>query len=394
MAAVDSSGGRLWDVVVVGAGPAGATAARVAARAGCDVLLLERAAVPRYKTCGGGLIGCSQAFLPPGLDVVVRDEIDAVTFGWRGRRERTVGSTAGMRCRMVFRAELDAALTAVAAEAGAVLRDRTSVAAVEDGNGEVAVRTGGGERIRARAVVGADGSAGRVGRHVGVSCEQVDLALEVEVPVGSHESARWRGRMLMEWGPLPGSFGWVFPKGDVCTAGVVAARGEGAATKAYMQEFLERHGLAHQTPLHDTGHLTRCRRPGSPLTRGRTLVAGDAAGLCDPWSREGISFALRSGSWAGTAAADIARAEDPAELARARAGYTRAVRSTLEAEMLASRKVMDVFTRRPGVVHTALTAVPPVWRRVDSYLGGDTTIPALLGTPVARAALKAAGLFA
>jgi hypothetical protein len=46
------------------------------------------------------------------------------------------------------------------------------------------------------------------------------------------------------------------------------------------------------------------------------------------------------------------------------------------------------------VVHTALTAVPPVWRGVDSYLGGDTTIPALLGTPVARVAIKAAGLFA
>src|SRR4051794_35818466 len=83
----DRFGGRLWDVVVVGAGPAGATSARVAAKASCDVLLLERAAVPRYKTCGGGLIGCSQAFLPAGLDVAVRDEIDAVTFGWRGRRE-------------------------------------------------------------------------------------------------------------------------------------------------------------------------------------------------------------------------------------------------------------------------------------------------------------------
>jgi flavin-dependent dehydrogenase len=175
-------------VVVVGAGPAGATSARVAAKSGCDVLLLERAAVPRYKTCGGGLIGCSQAFLPTGLDVAVRDEIDAVTFGWRGRRERTVASTAGARCKMVFRAELDAALTGIAADAGAVVRDRTSVVALEDGAGEVIVRVGGGERIRARAVVGADGSAGRVGRHVGVRCEQVDLALEVEVPVDAHES--------------------------------------------------------------------------------------------------------------------------------------------------------------------------------------------------------------
>ncbi|MFE9749397.1 geranylgeranyl reductase family protein [Saccharothrix saharensis] len=380
--------GHLWDVVVVGAGPAGTTAARVAAASGCDVLLVERAAVPRYKTCGGGLIGCAQASLPPGLGVTVHDEIDAVTFTLRGRRARTLDSTAGVRLKMVFRDDLDAALTKVAADAGVVVRDRTTVAALEDAAGEVVVRVGGGGRIRARAVVGADGSASRVGRHVGVRCEQVDLALEVEVVVEPRDAGKWRGRMLMEWGPLPGSFGWVFPKGDICTAGVVAARGQGEATKAYLRDFLRRHGLADRTPLHDTGHLTRCRRPDSPLTRGRTLVAGDAAGLCDPWSREGISFALRSGALAGEAAVGIARAQHPEDLERSRLGYTGAVRSVLEAEMLASRQVMNLFTRRPGVLHTALTAVPPVWRRVDSYLGGDTTIPALLDTRAARAAIK------
>jgi geranylgeranyl reductase family protein len=378
-----------WDVVVVGAGPAGASAARVAAEAGCRVLLLERAAVPRYKTCGGGLIGCSQAFLPDGLGVEVHDEIDAVTFGLGGRRVRTLDSTRGVRCKMVFRDELDAALTRLAAEAGANVRDRAAVTRIEDGDGVVDLRTASGERVRTRALVGADGSASRVGRYIGVRCEQVDLALEVEVPVDRRTASRWRGRMLMEWGPLPGSFGWVFPKGDICTAGVVAAKGQGDATKAYLREFLVRHGLAHLTPLHDTGHLTRCRRPGSPLARHRVLVAGDAAGLGDPWSREGISFALRSGTWAGEAAARIARADDEHGLDRARNGYTAEVRATLEAEMRASRRIMDVFTRRPGLFHTALTGVPPVWRGVDSYLGGRTTIPALVGTPAARVALKA-----
>ncbi|MEV6907451.1 geranylgeranyl reductase family protein [Amycolatopsis sp. NPDC051071] len=380
---------RTWDVVVVGAGPAGASAARVAAEAGCRVLLLERATIPRYKTCGGGLIGCAQAFLPDGLAVEVRDEIEAVTFGLGGRRTRTLDSRVGVRCRMVFRDELDAALTRVAAEAGATVRDGTAVTRIEDGEGVVTLRTAAGDLLGARAVVGADGSASRVGRHVGVRCEQVDLALEVEVPVSTSTSSQWRGRMLMEWGPLPGSFGWVFPKGDICTAGVVAAKGQGDATKTYLREFLQRHRFDHLRPLHDTGHLTRCRHPDSPLARHRTLVAGDAAGLGDPWSREGISFALRSGTWAGEAAARVARAEDAPGLAHAREGYVTAVRSTLEPEMRASRRIMDVFTRRPGLFHTALTGVPSVWRGVDSYLGGRTTIPELVGTPAARVALKA-----
>ena len=379
----------VWDVVVVGAGPCGASAARAAAEAGCRVLLLERAAIPRYKTCGGGLIGCSQGVLPPGLDVTVHDEIEAVTFGMRGRWQRTMGSSGAPRVKMVFRNEFDAALTRAAAEAGATVRDRTPVLAVEDELGVVAVRTGAGDLVRTRALVGADGSASRVGRHVGVRCEQVDLALEVEVPVDHEVMSRWRGRMLMEWGPLPGSFGWLFPKGDICTAGVVAAKGQGEATKAYLREFLGRLGLDRTTPLHDTGHLTRCRTQDSPLARHRVLVAGDAAGLCDPWSREGISFALRSGLLSGEAAVLVARAGNAEELARARNGYTTAIRTTLGTEMRASRLIMDVFTRRPGVLHAALTAVPPVWRRVDSYLSGATTIPELLGTRTARAALRA-----
>lgn len=218
------------------------------------------------------------------------------------------------------------------------------------------------------------------------------VALEVEVPVGPREGAArpdadgvGAAARLVRVGP---------PQGGRLHGGCGRRPRAGCATKAYLREFLARHGLAHRTPPHDTGHLTRCRRPDSPLARGRTVVAGDAAALCDPWSREGVSFALRSGSWAGAAAADIARADDPADLARARDTYADAVRSTLAAEMAASRQIMNVFTRRPGVVHTALTAVPPVWRRVDAYLGGDTTIPAPLGTPIARTALRAVVLFA
>jgi flavin-dependent dehydrogenase len=180
------------------------------------------------------------------------------------------------------RSELDAALTEAAAAAGAEVRDSTALTTLQQQGDTVTVKTNRGDTLRARAVVGADGSASRVARYEGVRCAQVDLALEAEVPVDTRTADRWRGRLLMEWGPLPGSFGWVFPKGDVCTAGVVAARGEPAALRAYKDDFLERHGLLGPRPLHDTGHLTRCRHPGSPLARGRVLVAGDAAALVRP----------------------------------------------------------------------------------------------------------------
>jgi flavin-dependent dehydrogenase len=281
-----------------------------------------------------------------------------------------------------------AALAGMAADAGAEVRDGVTVTGVEE-DGPVTVRTSPGGVVRTRALVGADGSASRIARHVGVRYEQTDLALEVEVPVSDDVAGRWQGRVAFELGPLPGSYGWVFPKAGVCTAGVIAARGQGGATRAFMREFLARHGLDGTAPVHDTGHLTRCRHPGSPLARGRILVAGDAAGLCDPWSREGISFALRSGRWAGEAAARMAGA-DAARADLAGADYARTVRTTLGAEMDASGKVMSLFMRRPGVLHGVLPHVPPVWRRFDRYLHGEATIPELMAHPVARLAAHAA----
>ncbi|OWA18396.1 hypothetical protein B9W68_05640 [Streptomyces sp. CS227] len=375
---------RIWDVIVVGAGPAGATAARVAAENGCETLLLERAAIPRYKTCGGGLIGASLAALPSGLALNVYDTARRLTFSLNGRRERTLDCSSPT-IAMVYRSELDAALTEAAAAAGAHVRDSTVLTTLERHGATVTVKTHHGDTFRARAVVGADGSASRVARYVGVQCAQVDLALEVEVPVEESTARHWRGLALMEWGPLPGSFGWVFPKGDVCTAGVVAARGNPTGLRAYKEDFLARQGLLGPRPLHDTGHLTRCRRPGSPLARGRVLVAGDAAALVDHWSREGISYALRSGELAGHAAARLV-ATTETEASAVAADYRRQIDVILGTEMRASSSLMDLFTRNPSLVHTALTRLPPAWRRLDTYLAGHTSVAGIMSTPVARAA--------
>lgn len=375
-----------WDVIVVGAGPAGATAARVAAENGCATLLLERAVIPRYKTCGGGLIGASLAALPPGLSLNVYDTARQFTFALNGRIERTM-ACGSPTIAMVYRSELDAALTEAAAVAGAVVRDGTALTNLQQNGDTVTVQSNRGDTLRARVVVGADGSASRVARYVGVRCAQVDLALEVETPVDGRTADRWRGRVLMEWGPLPGSFGWVFPKGDVCTAGVVAARGQPAALRAYKDDFLQRNGLSATRPLHDTGHLTRCRHPDSPLARGRVLVAGDAAALVDHWSREGISYALRSGDLAGHTAARIVTAVEEEEANAAADHYGQRVNDVLGVEMRASDSLMNVFAHHPGLVHTALTRLPPAWRRLDAYIAGRTSVAGIMNSPLARSAV-------
>jgi geranylgeranyl reductase family protein len=368
-----------WDVVVVGAGPAGLAAAHAAARAGARTLVLDRTAHPRYKTCGGGLLGTSLRALPPGVEVPARDVIDRATFTHRGGRSFTRSGGATPLLAMVQREEFDTALCRAAREAGAEVRERAMVRLLEQDDEAVRVRLADGSQVTGRVVVGADGSAGVTGRHVGVLLRQVDLGLEVDVPTPPSHVDSWRGRLLIDWGPLPGSYGWIFPKGDLLTVGVIAARGRGEETRAYLNDLLVRHGLRDLTPVHDSGHLTRCRADGSPLRRGRVLVAGDAAGLLEPWTREGISFALRSGALAGAAAAS-------GDLA----GYESTVESNLAPAMRAGARLLRLFESHPGACHAAL-ATPPGWRIFARFCRGETDLAQVLRKPTVRAALAALG---
>ncbi|MFI6698472.1 geranylgeranyl reductase family protein [Streptomyces sp. NPDC050509] len=383
----------VWDVVVVGAGPAGASAAYAAAVAGRRVLLLEKAELPRYKTCGGGIIGPSRDSLPPGFDLPFKERVHAVTFSLNGKLTRTRRSKR-MLFGLINRPEFDASLVEHAEKAGAVLRTGVTVSRVEQhgpavpDRRTVAVVLSDGETVLARSVVGADGSASRIGAHVGVKMDQVDLGLEAEIPVPPTVAEDWAGRVLIDWGPLPGSYGWVFPKGDTLTVGVISARGEGSATKRYLEDFIARLGLAGFEPSVSSGHLTRCRSEDSPLSRGRVLVCGDAAGLLEPWTREGISFALRSGRLAGEWAVRIAEAHDAVDARRQALNYAFAIKAGLGVEMGVGRRMLAIFERRPGVLHAAITGLRPAWNAFADITRGSTTLAGLVRTrPLARRAL-------
>ena len=239
------------DVLVLGAGPAGAAAALAARRAGASVLLVDRAAPPRYKRCGGGLVGFSSALagVAAGAGLPVR----TVELTLDGRRSRVRGSAAGEPLlHLTDRAGFDAGLVARAVAAGAGLRAPVTVTGLSEADGLVTVATRTGP-LTASVVVGADGAGGRSSGYVGVRWAQVDLGLEVEVPVPAEVAERWAGRVLLDWGPVPGSYGWVFPKGAVLTVGVIGA----------------------QPPRTGCGRTSTTCWPGAPWTaQGRCTTAG------------------------------------------------------------------------------------------------------------------------
>lgn len=365
-----------WDVAVIGAGPAGLEAANSSALAGARTVVLERAQHPRYKTCGGGLIGVSLTAIS-GTPVPVKDEIYAATFTRNSGHEFTRKRDSPI-LKMVMRDEFDDVLRRRAMANGAVLLQRAPVRAVSQNGRHARVKLANGKSVTAQVVVGADGSSGVTARHVGVDFCQVDLGLEVEINVPVPVRQVWHGRVLLDWGPIPGSYAWVFPKDDKLTVGVIAARGHGEQTKAYLQDFLYHHNLASFERVHDSGHLTRCRTEGSPLRKGRVLVAGDAAGLLEPWTREGISFALRSGALAGAAAAEAAREQSGSEyLDRILNQYVLAVNRQLVPEMQAGRRLLAAFTRHPGFFHAAL-ATPKGWSAFVEFCQGEKSFSSAL----------------
>ena len=365
-----------FDVAVVGAGPAGSSAARAAADAGASVVLLDRAEFPRYKTCGGGLIGPSTGSLPHGPPV--RMPVTRASFTLRGTKHRE-RSADDPFLAMTARSELDHWLLDRAAAAGAEVRTPCRVGEVVDGPEHAVVQTDAGP-IRAGHVIAADGTSSRLARDVGVRLARVDLGLEVELETGS-SAEEWSERIHLDWGPLPGSYGWVFPKGDSLTVGVIAERGRPETTKAYLQAFLRAQGLDGHRVIHDSGHLTRCRTPDSPLGRGRVLLAGDAAGLLEPWTREGISFAVRSGSVAGAIAA---RATPNLQ-----AAYAAAIGYELVPEMEAGGACRVAFEKRPEAFHALLAGTGVGWRSFERIARGDTTLDRAMRHPSVRLGIRA-----
>jgi len=390
-----------WDVAIIGGGPAGLSAAHAAAAAGARTIILERAEHPRYKTCGGGLIGASLNAVKDLPALPARDEIRSVTFTLRGGHEFTK-SDAEPIFTTVMREEFDAALLERALKAGAEIRQRTLVRSITQDDGCATIRLGDGSTVTASVVVGADGSAGITARHVGVTFDQVDLGLELEIDVPGPVQREWAGRVLLDWGKIPASYGWVFPKGDRLTVGVIASRRpdaatagsgkQGDATRDYLRDFVERLGLAGYPAARDSGHLTKCRSDHSPLRKGRVIVAGDAAGLLDPWTREGISFALRSGALAGELAAKAAKAEE-AGAADANADesplseYAAAIDRGLGEEMRAGRVLMTTWARHTGAFHRGV-ATAKGWRAMARMCRSELPYPDVLRKPAVRVALS------
>jgi len=353
----------VWDVVVVGGGPAGATAARAAVRAGARVLLLERDTLPVRRICG--------EYVCPGAVA----ELRALGFGpaLRAARTRALGgmrlySPGGRQVVTTFpaaspglsvrRFELDPLLVATC---GAEVRRGAKVLGVDVDRESVRVRMADGSRVEAAVIIGADGRRSAVAREAGLRARAPATRAALHGYFSNVLETSGHGEMHL---PGDGSYFGLNPGPDgLVNVSYVTdldrlADGLGARAAASLREALS--GCATLRDRFSGARLASEVKVLAPLevrvrrvVADRVLLAGDAAGFLDPLTGEGMYGAVVSGRLAGVWAARAARENRTAESFLR--GYARAHRRTLGRKrplnrgfqwMLQRPRVLELLGRR------------------------------------------------
>jgi geranylgeranyl reductase family protein len=381
------------DVIVAGAGPAGAVAARTLAAAGIRPLLVDRATFPRNKPCGGGLSARALRRFP-WLDAAI-DGIDVHRIRrlhLEGPQRSCLDLEDSAPCVvLVRRVEFDAALVGDAARAGADVLGGFEITQADQDDDGVTLRARDGRRLRARLVIAADGVHSVLGKRLGVNPKwpRRSLAIDMmeETPVETLRAARPDVLWVAYAHEGLDGYAYVFPKVRHVNVGIgcVLSHFDDEVTEApyalqtRFVESLVRRGVLDGASDRQT--FTPFLIPvGGPLPRaahGRVLFAGDAGGFVHAITAEGIYYAMVSGELAGRAIAGTGVAATPQRIGDA---YERAWRREIGAELrdavLVQKYLFSSHARVANVVNGA-SASPSLTALILDYFKGHVSYGAL-----------------
>jgi digeranylgeranylglycerophospholipid reductase len=303
-----------YDVVVVGCGPGGSTAARFAAKAGLSVCVLDRSQeIGLPVRCGEGIakVWLDELSMKPNPKWIAHEVDGAMIVAPNGKYITLDEANAGNECGYVIhRDKFDQDLARMAANEGAEIRLKTFVKDLLKKNGNIcgikATSFGKNKEIFANIVIGADGFQSQVGPWAGIdtrlkakdinSCFQYTMT---RVDIDFKHNGFYIGNKV-----APGGYAWIFPKGENTAnvgIGVNLSKVSGkASAKRYLERFIESQpGLSKGMAIRETAGAISCCHPIDRTTTDGVMLVGDAARQIDPLTGGGVVFACLAGKRAG-----------------------------------------------------------------------------------------------
>jgi geranylgeranyl reductase family protein len=363
----------IWDVLVVGGGPAGSLTAYHLANAGLKVAIVDLGKFPRPKACGGGVQVRTEDAIPFDWSPVIRSSISAAEFTCKFDRRfaRRYGDPL-VHC--VLRSEFDNFLLERAVEAGARLFEGVRVEKTLTHKDGASIETSRGV-MHARYLIGADGANSVVSRALNQRTDFFwQAAVYVELPVSCFQADRLQmDRLRVDWGTLPSGYAWVFPKGDVVNIGAGCPTQLARYLKSYLKAFLQAEGLVSGfgDELRMQGHQLPTMTSRTTVARDNVLLVGDAAGFVEPLTGEGISYACHGAQL--LARTLLGRFGDRSLVEH----YQHAIHSGISHELRWARRLLSLGTSFPGLFYWAFEHSEEVWHTFCRVLRGEDTFEGL-----------------
>ena len=370
-----------FDVIIVGAGPAGAISAYTLAKKGLRTLILEKEKLPRYKVCGGALQHKVLNVLPFDISPVIEASIFKFDFSYRlGNLISKKSNKPLMYC--IRRECFDSFLVEKAIEQGAIIFDDHHVISLNLSNKKIKVVTKTSE-FECDVLVGADGANSIVANSV--NCLQsIEKSLGIQYEMIAKDTIHddKKETVLLDWGSLPSGYAWLFPKSGFYSVGAGGPLSIGKTLKPYLKRFIEYSNTAHLTPKHFRGHILPSRGLKTRIVKGTILLTGDSAGLVDPFTGEGIYQALVSGQFAANSIIKYLSGESD-DLSE----YEVEVNREIMDEIMASKFIMHLFNSMPHKAHNLVDS-SRIWGVFCRILRGEKTFRSIkrklgpLSTPI------------
>jgi geranylgeranyl reductase family protein len=360
-----------YDVIVVGAGPAGTTLAYELGKKGIEVLVLEKEKLPRYKCCAGGVTSKAAKLLDFDISEVVEDVVYNVSFTFN-LSNPYLGQHSQPLIYTVMRDAFDYFLVQKAQQSGAALIYGQEVTEVQVGADWVEISTTD-NIFRSRLVVGADGVYSVVSKELGMgrSIEYI-VGIESEIVVPKEELAKWKSRIQIDLGCIPGGYAWVFPKRDHLSIGVGSLVPKSRDLHAHHRKFLDSLGIGSYSIARSSSHLIPTCTKGKLVWQDKALLLGDAAGLADPLTGEGIYNAIQSAQLAAPVIED--------SLVRSKVrlqDYQEIVERKIMSELKMARTLSKFFVRFPHLAFGMFNQSDGVWGDICNLMLGETDYAAV-----------------